>query len=64
MTDQDMAHMGERWVASYSAHRARWIIRSKRGVFIFMMYRGIPGDPTGERTARAIVEAHNKAIGE
>jgi len=58
----DMEHMGERWEAVFD--NPDWCIRSqteKRWLAQAVRYIST-SDPTGERTARAIVDAHNAAL--
>ena len=58
-----MEHMKEAWTVEYiPLEDSYYSIRSKGGMLICAVDFGLPGDKTGEKTARAIVDAHNAAI--
>lgn len=62
-----MEHMRERWRDVCYRHdgaSGRVMIRTDEldTFYIATIFGHLPGDPTGERTARAIVEAHNAEV--
>jgi hypothetical protein len=59
-----MEHMQARWAVEYVAGHDRWYIVTEGWPSwdVAVSCRHFHGDPTGERTARAIVDAHNAAL--
>jgi hypothetical protein len=63
----DMEHMAMRWGVRQEMlpEGLRWTIHTETEqgpYYMGAVPRNLPGDPTGERTARAIAEAHNVAL--
>ena len=60
----DMEHMRMRWKAYYLDLERRWIIESEQwGRWTVARVVGcLPGDDSGERTAKEICHAHNAAL--
>jgi hypothetical protein len=62
-----MDHMGERWAARKNEQDCAWDIitddtNDSDFFYIASTLGTLPGDPTGELTARAIVKAHNDGL--
>ena len=55
-----MEHMKQKWKATRTQDGV--LIHSESGHSIAYMIMYLPGDAYGEKTARAIVDAHNAAI--
>lgn len=61
---KNMEHMKMKWVAVFREETLSWVIKTDEDApwCVADIPFHLPGDDTGERTAKAIVKAHNAAL--